>query len=218
MRVGHNIDRATGRLDRDYYGADYYDDSEKVNFAKTPVYRYLREAFEHRKIVTFVDIGCGIGNQLESFAGKFPNIVGIDVSVWALKKAKLSLPDLDFVAADVRFLPLKDTSIDAGICISVIEHMSVKDGKKALKEIYRAAKSGTAIVIITPRSDSLLYRSNLCYDPSHVHIYHSHELCDILNSLGFSIKRLSFSSLTPKLKILGGFLKCETVCVVQREP
>jgi ubiquinone/menaquinone biosynthesis C-methylase UbiE len=202
---------------RDYYSQDYYQKSEGINFARVPAYRHVCRAFQNRNITTFIDIGCGIGNQLKSFQGKFSNIVGIDVSVWALKKAKMSLPSQDFIAADARFLPLRNDSVDAGMCISVIEHLDAKDGKRLLEEVYKACKSKAPIVIITPKLDSLIYKSNTCRDPSHIHIYTAGELHNVLTSIGFAIKELLFSSLTPKLGIFGNLLKCDIICIVQRE-
>jgi len=211
------IKKAINPHQRDYYDRDYFEKSERIDFTKTTAYRCLCEAFNNRKIVTFIDIGCGIGNQLKPFKRRFPHVVGIDVSAFALRKAKMSLPSADFIVADARFLPFRNHCMDGGMCISLIEHLSIKDGKRVLEEIYRVSKCNAPFVVITPDRDSLVYKLNLCYDPSHIHLYATHELRGILTSVGFTIKRLLFSSLTPELRIFGSLLKCEVVCIIQCE-
>jgi SAM-dependent methyltransferase len=52
------------------------------------------------------------------------------------------------IVGDIHNLSLKDNSVDAVICMNVLEH--VEDPQKAIKEIYRVLKSGGYCYFDTP--------------------------------------------------------------------
>lgn len=103
--------------------------------------------FTEKKLV--VDIGGGLradagknnrGNEnpwLEEYLKK------VDYKV--LDKVPDYHPD---IVGDVHDLPLEDESVDAIICIAVLEH--VEEPQKAVKEMYRVLKPGGYLYIYVP--------------------------------------------------------------------
>jgi ubiquinone/menaquinone biosynthesis C-methylase UbiE len=52
------------------------------------------------------------------------------------------------IVGDIHALPLKDNSVDAVVCIAVLEH--VEDPKKAMSEMYRVLKPGGKLFLYVP--------------------------------------------------------------------
>ena len=52
------------------------------------------------------------------------------------------------IVGDIHNLPLKDNSVDAILCLDILEH--IEDPKKATSEMYRALKPGGYILAKTP--------------------------------------------------------------------
>ncbi len=104
---------------------------------------------------SLVEIGCGMGFQLEAFHQDGWDVTGIE-------------PDRGFCQFigdfhGLKALPtileeagLPDGSIDVVVFLHVIEH--VPDPLGTLQGIYRALKPGGHLVIETPRFDSLMFR------------------------------------------------------------
>ena len=70
-----------------------------------------------------------------------------------LKKASYVSMDIErnysvSCVADIHFLPFKDSSFDAIICIQVLEH--VRDPIRSCEELYRVMKSGGLVLITLP--------------------------------------------------------------------
>jgi len=198
-----------------HYDENYYRKSQGTDFTEATAYKHICEAFTDLKDATFLDVGCGAGKQLKPFEVRFSFLIGVDISIMALRKAKALLQSADFIQADARSLPFVSGSIDAGMSISMIEHLTLEDARKVLAEIYRVVKHDSPFVFVTPKVNSFVYRFNLCRDPTHIHLFTINEIRDVLVSAGFKIKRLFLSSLTQKFGPFKKLLKCEIVCVVQ---
>lgn len=104
---------------------------------------------------SLVEIGCGMGFQLEAFHKDGWDVTGIE-------------PDRGFCQFIAEFHGLKalptileeaslpEASIDVVVFLHVIEH--VPDPLGTLRSIYRVLKPGGHLVIETPRFDSLMFR------------------------------------------------------------
>jgi ubiquinone/menaquinone biosynthesis C-methylase UbiE len=100
-------------------------------------------------------LGCGEGEETSIANGQ---IVGVDISTYALRSAKSRFPH-DFLAGDAHMLPFRSDCFDCLVCSEVIEHVS--DGKKVLSEMARVTKRRGILVLSTPNRWSLygLFRS-----------------------------------------------------------
>lgn len=104
--------------------------------------------FTEKKSV--LDIGGGLrtktsnGNRLDVKSSWLEDYIKkVDYKV--LDKVPNYQPD---IVGDVQSLPLSDESVDAVICIAVLEH--VEEPQRAMKEIYRILKPGGFCFIYAP--------------------------------------------------------------------
>jgi len=94
-----------------------------------------------------LDIGCGAGMFLLNYDGG-PKI-GIDISLYLLKKAKNRVNSGNFINGDAENLSfLKDKSIDNIICTEVLEHLL--NPENLTEEMKRIVKPNGLIFISTP--------------------------------------------------------------------
>jgi len=90
-----------------------------------------------------LDAGCGEGlsiKVLKKFAkSKLTNAykLGIDIYLPYLKKARETYDDV--ILADLRFIPLREHSVDIVFCIEVIEHLNKAEGRMLLVELEKIA-------------------------------------------------------------------------------
>jgi predicted SAM-dependent methyltransferase len=67
----------------------------------------------------------------------------------------LDIKASNYVKADIRRLPFKDSSVDYVEMMSVLEHLPFREVASTLKEIYRVMKLGSEIVILTDNFDGV---------------------------------------------------------------
>lgn len=108
----------------------------------------LQKIFTEKK--TIIDIGGGLrvdphrNNRSEDTnAWLEPYIQKVEYKI--LDKVPDFHPD---IVGDIHNLPLEDNSVDAVICIAVLEH--VEEPHKAVKEMYRVLKPGGFCYIYVP--------------------------------------------------------------------
>jgi arsenite methyltransferase len=97
---------------------------------------------------TVVDLGSGAGNDCfvaRSIAGEKGRVIGIDMTVPMIEKAranaaKLGLKNVEFRLGDIETMPLEDGIADVVVSNCVMN--LVPDKQKAFAETYRILKSG----------------------------------------------------------------------------
>jgi len=155
-------------------------------------YLYPRINFYLNKNTRLLDIGCGLGNFLETRSGE---AYGIDINphnVDYCKKIGLNVSLLN--PGDV--YPFDNDSFDYIVMDNVLEH--ILDPNHDLKEIYRMLKSGGAVIIGVPGEKG--YTS----DPDHKVYYDKKSLIALLNKYDFKYEHgfyapLPFLSLSKKI-------------------
>lgn len=99
-----------------------------------------------------IEVGCSSGANLDSFTAHLnAKGIGIDIDgrqqlVW--KGLQRIMPQLNFIHADGRFLPLRDDASNLCICMEVVEH--VKDYDKILHEAWRVLSEDGFFLTSTP--------------------------------------------------------------------
>ncbi|RSN74938.1 class I SAM-dependent methyltransferase [Candidatus Methanodesulfokora washburnensis] len=98
-----------------------------------------------------LDVGCGkggLGAIVKTVPEKDlnPSIIGLDLELGMLKRAKLLYDDVVLASAD--YLPFRDKAFDAVFSIEVIEHLNERQGHKHVIEIEHVSKG--LVVITTP--------------------------------------------------------------------
>jgi len=90
-------------------------------------YRCAGKWFELNSTSKGLDIGCGTGLFIEKIAEKVELIIGIDLSIGMLLKAKLKLRNkfnVHLINSDMDFLPLKKHSFDRIFIFTVFQNSS----------------------------------------------------------------------------------------------
>lgn len=99
----------------------------------------------------FLDLGCSWGRWCVAAARKGYSAVGIDPSLGAIMAARrvakqLGLP-INYVVADARYLPLRESRADVVFSYSVLQHFSKENVAVVLAEAARTLKpNGTSLV------------------------------------------------------------------------
>lgn len=104
---------------------------------------------------TIAEVGCSTGYMLEDLRATYPaaRLLGFDLIASGLHKAHSALPDCVLAQADACDLPLADGSTEAVVSINLLEH--VPDDLRALSEIFRALRPGSAAVLVVPTGPGL---------------------------------------------------------------
>jgi ubiquinone/menaquinone biosynthesis C-methylase UbiE len=172
---------------------------------RNAVYAILRNL---RKANIIVDAGCGDCSEFIKYLRMHPSSYGVGVDV----KPNVSAIEhdmkkrLEVIVADVRHLPLRNTSIDLITSTEIIEHFI--EGEQFIKEVSRCLKQNGMVIITTPNRLSLwgvvkrcLIRF-ICERPTrsfdyHVREYTPHEIVSILQKLGIEVRHQMYLALDP---------------------
>lgn len=148
-----------------------------------------------------LDVGCGNGDLLrlaKSLGVK--EVKGIDGVKESLDFCRDIDGEIFNVDLNVSKFPLRDCSVDAVVCLEVLEHLY--DPKKTLQEIFRVLRMEKIAVISVPNPFAYLSRLKILLgknisDPSitggHIKFFRSYDLSNICYSCGF--KQVSIYSL-----------------------
>ena len=95
-----------------------------------------------------LDVGCGEGTRLNLFSKKGHKGTGVDVSGYAIKKAKKQYSHFNFVLVKGEKLPFQSNSFDLAYSTFVLEH--TQDPKLFVDEMIRIVRPNGKIVILCP--------------------------------------------------------------------
>jgi len=124
---------------------------------ETPIGRLIK-AYECELILELLepsagekilDAGCGTGVFSRDVMARGVGLVGLELSLPMLLRARRNMGDLPFeaMAGDMRHLPFRDGAFDKAVSITAIEF--IRDAKAAIDELFRVTRPGGAIVIAT---------------------------------------------------------------------
>jgi SAM-dependent methyltransferase len=149
--------------DRPVVAAQYEDPS--ILQSRVNVYAYLSPEHPLPKGVKFedwvldhldwtgeesaLDIGCGPGGFLSPIAQRAGRVMGLDLSVGMLARARKGTPDgqARLAAADIQALPLVSDSVDVVVAAFMLYHVPHLD--RALDELSRVLQSSGVILAVT---------------------------------------------------------------------
>jgi len=103
---------------------------------------------------SLLDLGCSEGIFTFEQSSKRDIVIGVDIALSKLKKAKSYVSvakNVEFIAADAENLPFVDRAFDVVLCLELLEHLP--DYLKGLDEISRVCKK--TLVISVPGSVTL---------------------------------------------------------------
>ncbi|MFN2601980.1 MAG: class I SAM-dependent methyltransferase [Gemmatimonadaceae bacterium] len=99
-------------------------------------------------------------------ATRADKICGMDVSLYTATAARRKYPEVGACAADIRGLPFANSSFDAIVSLSTVDHFAdPADIEVSLKELWRVMRpGGTLVITVDNRSNPLIaLRNSLPY-------------------------------------------------------
>lgn len=142
----------------------------KIDLKKTPELRYsynhVRKYLKPRSGL-FLEAGCGLAKNSCLLAKDGVKVVGLDISMSAVKKAKLLFENEGeegwFVCGNMLQMPFQDETFSSIYAGGAIEHF--KDTLTAVKELRRCLKKkgtlSTTVPIISLSAPYILFRGNI---------------------------------------------------------
>lgn len=158
-----------------------------------------------------LDIGCAFGFLLKRVAPYFNEIHGIDISDYAIQRAKKEAPTAKLKVININRgkLPYPDKYFDLIAAIDVLEH--TESIEKSLRKIKRILRHNGYLIISVPLKDTLAGKIHniLNRDLSHFCILSRKELFDIIDRVGFKVleKSYFFNMIFFKLKGIPVFIE-----------
>jgi ubiquinone/menaquinone biosynthesis C-methylase UbiE len=124
---------------------------------ETPIGKLVRE-YETELVLSLLspgpgdrilDAGCGTGLFTRDFLERGADLVGLDVSLPMLKRARelCAARKLPLVGGDMLRLPFRDEAFDKVVSVTALEF--IHDGKAAVAELFRVTRGGGTIVVAT---------------------------------------------------------------------
>lgn len=103
-----------------------------------------------------LDVGCGRGELIRYSRQMGCEAYGIDYSASALQLASdywkrniHNVASVPFLAANARYIPFRNQSIDVVFILDVVEHLHDWELVTLMEEVYRVLKSGGRLVVHT---------------------------------------------------------------------
>lgn len=151
-----------------------------------------------------LDIACGTGYGLPILQTKARSVVGVDLDLDAIRKARTSSVKgrEHFVAADGCGLPFPDATFDVITSFETLEHLEARG--KFLAELQRVLKPEGLCIISTPNANYTKPENGKPRNPHHVFEYHPIELQEELQKY-FSAIELLGQTLDPRF-VMSPFL------------
>jgi len=176
---------------------DYEIYAEKHPYFQTATYPPLYESLVRDRSGTFLEVGCGDGNQLQHFLqtgslSAFDRILASDISRTRISRIDSNIPGVKAFVADAVALPVESESIDVLFSNQVIEH--VDDDVAMAREIFRVLKpGGTSLVgsVVKGKGAWYFYRCRGAWrlDPTHVREYTTAAAYrNVFEEVGFEVR------------------------------
>lgn len=132
--------------------------SSREAFLKKGYYEKLQteilEIVKKLNCNTILDAGCGTGYYINPAEYQNLDVIGIDISKHAIKKAAKEKGAASFLVASIFNLPFQDETIDAVINIFA---------PKPEKEFLRVLKDGGVVIEVTPGKNHLIELKKAIY-------------------------------------------------------
>jgi len=147
-----------------------------------------------------LDVGCGTGHWSRLIAKYGCEVVGIDVSSYAIEQAVESAngqENLQFICMNGLDMEYRDT-FDKVLCYHVLEHLDLPQIRRMLENIHSALRHKGILVIGIPVNDFTTFRRMLrllatgstISDPTHRTSFSVQQIGDEIARAGFQIERV----------------------------
>lgn len=148
-----------------------------------------------------LDIGCNNGYGTMILSNTSKKVVGVDVSLRAIKKAVLSCRsrNVEFQLGDAAYLPFKGGSFDLVTSFQVIEHIA--DYSTFLGEVKRVLKPRGKVLFTSPNALIRLSPDMKPWNPFHTREFSAGELRKLLETYFPDVRLRGLSAKEPLYSI-----------------
>lgn len=115
--------------------------------------KWILDMFKGGKNKKLLDLGCGTGKFLEVAIQRGLQVIGFDISDYAVEKAKKVVQMADLLVSDAENLPFSDNCFDYVVCYAALEH--IPNQEKAIREMSRILAGGGRAVVLVPNKFSV---------------------------------------------------------------
>lgn len=188
-------DTATANLDQ-LYDERYFTEIDYPDYLgnETALRRSMRQhlaqmSHYQKRRGAVLEIGCAYGFFLDEARAQFDRVVGIDIAVTPVTRARERL-GVDTIAGSFLELPIEDASFDAVCMWDTVEHLPRPD--LFLEKIRRVLRPNGCLFMTTSDIASLNARLRganwrQIHPPSHVHYFSRQSMRTLLEREGFLV-------------------------------
>ena len=196
-----------------YFLKDYFIGGKKSNYQNYNWWdhdlnwKHIIKAVKNRGIKGRVlDIGCAFGFLLKRLVPYFSELNGLDISSYAIDRARKEVPNAKLGVFDINLdeLPYPDNHFDLITALDVLEHThSIKNN---LLKIRGKLKNSGYLIITLPLKDTWAgkFFGYFDKDKTHISVPSFEEMLKIVNNSDFEIveKRTYFNLIFIKLNFI----------------
>lgn len=136
--------------------APYYD--AILGRINAPLNRLMVEVAAAAPGARVLDVGCGTGGLLSSYAAAGATCFGIDLSPAMLDVARDRLPDANLRVADATDIPFPDGSFDLSAASLVLHEMDAQVARAVVHEMVRVTAPGGRVAVLDYRHGSMRWQ------------------------------------------------------------
>lgn len=201
----------------------YFESSSGSNYGAMGGYHRLGSRPYWEKQIKFVlsngqegrvlDFGCAYAYLFKWIGDKFTKPVGTDISLFAIKQAKVIAPEdstyRNYLVVSDEKLPFLRDYFDTIVAFEVLEHTN--DLTNSLELLFQHLKPGGVLIGTMPVKGGFTVQllDKISNDPTHVSIPTKEELEGIVCKLGFITKEITYGW-DNTFRIMGKYLKLDT--------
>ena len=168
------------------YNQDAFEAGEGVRSLSRRELRVVRSRLGDVRDKTILDAGVGTGRFASMLEGQGANVVGLDVTPEMLARCSTAAPKTRVILARIgQKLPLRDSCVDAAICMRVIKYVS--DWDVAMSEFRRALRPRGLLILEIANRISL---ARLGYRGLPIHFASVSETCDLIERHGMRVRTI----------------------------
>jgi SAM-dependent methyltransferase len=110
--------------------------------------------FLGRNNVTLLDCGCGAGEPAKFLKGRRNlSMVGVDIWLPTLRRARQLSSHDAYVLADIRYLPFRPKSFDVILAMEVVEHLEKEEASRFIKAMENTARKQVILTVPVGKYD-----------------------------------------------------------------
>jgi ubiquinone/menaquinone biosynthesis C-methylase UbiE len=135
-----------------------------------------------------LDVGCGVGRDLQWFKARGAQVTGVDLSPAMLAQARRAT-HAPLYLMDMRCLAFQSASFDGAWCCASLLHLPTCEAPRALNEVRRILKPGGMLMVSLKEGDGEAWTGGYVEGVKRFFAYYRQpEMLTILANAGFAVR------------------------------